>query len=126
MHFIRTGGGEGRGPFEMLFLVTVLLGGWLGVVARLIMARCEMVIMIIVTMMARKMMIMMVMIMVARNMMIMMTVLPRLRVISILCEFYISTKITFRDNRRRRSGLLWLFSAFCFYIWCFALYNKYI
>ena len=93
MHFIRTGGGEGRGPFEMLFLVTVLLGGWLGVVARLIMARWEMVIMIIVTMVARKTMIMLVMIMVARNMMIMMTVLLRLRVISILCEFYISTKI---------------------------------
>ena len=36
---IRTGGGEGRGPAEILFLITVLLGGWLGVVARLIVAR---------------------------------------------------------------------------------------
>ena len=36
---IRTGGGEGRGPMEILFLITVLLGGWLGVVARLIIAR---------------------------------------------------------------------------------------
>ena len=70
---IRTGGGEGRGPFEMLFLVTVLLGGWLGVVARLIMARWEMVIMIILMMVARKMM-------------IMMTVLARLRAISILWQ----------------------------------------
>ena len=36
---LRTGGGEGRGPMEILFLITVLLGGWLGVVARLIIAR---------------------------------------------------------------------------------------
>ena len=70
----------------MLFLVTVLLGGWLGVVARLIMARWEMVIMIIVMIVARKMMIMMVMSMVARNMMIMMTVTTRLHVISILWQ----------------------------------------
>ena len=38
---IRTGGGEGRGPMEILFLITVLLGGWLGVVARLIIARWQ-------------------------------------------------------------------------------------